>query len=127
MSRPSDLVQGTLDLLLLKILALEPLHGWAVSQRLKQVSGDVLQVRIAGGSPTAVYCLERTENGNQLYRSLDQGAGWTNITANLPPPTLVEVSPGEPATVYAGTDSAGLFTRTFLARTESPRTVPFRR
>ena len=44
MSRPSDLVQGTLDLLLLKILALEPLHGWAISLRLKQVSGDVLQV-----------------------------------------------------------------------------------
>src|SRR5206468_12603324 len=43
-SRPSDLVQGTLDLLLLKILALEPLHGWAVSQRLTQISGDVLQV-----------------------------------------------------------------------------------
>lgn len=44
MSRPSDVVQGTLDLLLLKILALEPLNGWAISQRLKQVSGDVLQV-----------------------------------------------------------------------------------
>ncbi|HMG37439.1 MAG TPA: PadR family transcriptional regulator [Blastocatellia bacterium] len=44
MSRPMDLVQGTLDLLILKILALEPLHGWAISQRLKQVSGDVLQV-----------------------------------------------------------------------------------
>src|SRR3954453_15898590 len=44
MSRPSDLVQGTLDLLLLKILALEPLHGWAVAQRLKQVSGNILQV-----------------------------------------------------------------------------------
>lgn len=44
MSKPSDLVQGTLDLLLLKILALEPMHGWAISQRLKQVSGDVLQV-----------------------------------------------------------------------------------
>src|SRR5512133_526533 len=44
MSKPSDLVQGTLDLLLLKILALEPLHGWAVSQRLRQVSGDMLQV-----------------------------------------------------------------------------------
>ena len=44
MSKPSDLVQGTLDLLILKILALEPLHGWAVSQRLKQVSGDILQV-----------------------------------------------------------------------------------
>ena len=44
MSRPADLVQGTLDLLLLKILALGPQHGWAISQRLKQVSGDVLQV-----------------------------------------------------------------------------------
>ena len=44
MSKPSDLFQGTLDLLVLKILALEPLHGWALSQRLKQVSGDVLQV-----------------------------------------------------------------------------------
>jgi PadR family transcriptional regulator PadR len=43
-SRPSDLVQGTLDLLLLKILALEPLNGWAIGHRLKQVSGDVLQV-----------------------------------------------------------------------------------
>src|ERR671924_2356834 len=44
MSKPSDLVQGTLDLLLLKILALEPLNGWAIGQRLRQVSGDVLQV-----------------------------------------------------------------------------------
>ena len=44
MSKPSDLVQGTLDLLLLKVLALGPLHGIAVGQRLKQVSGDVLQV-----------------------------------------------------------------------------------
>ena len=44
MSRPPDLVQGTLDLLILKILALEPLHGWAISQRLTQISGEVLQV-----------------------------------------------------------------------------------
>jgi transcriptional regulator len=44
MSKPSDLVQGTLDLLLLKILALEPLHGWAISQRLRSISNDVLQV-----------------------------------------------------------------------------------
>ena len=44
MSRPTDLVQGTLDLLLLKILALEPMNGWAISLRLKQVSGDILQV-----------------------------------------------------------------------------------
>ena len=44
MSKPADLVQGTLDLLLLKILALEPLHGWAISLRLKSLSSDVLQV-----------------------------------------------------------------------------------
>ena len=44
MSKPSDLVQGTLDMLLLKILALQPLNGFSISQRLKQVSGDVLQV-----------------------------------------------------------------------------------
>jgi transcriptional regulator len=44
MSKPTDLVQGTLDLLILKILALEPLNGWAIGQRLKQVSDDVLQV-----------------------------------------------------------------------------------
>ncbi|MGC1108172.1 MAG: PadR family transcriptional regulator [Candidatus Acidiferrales bacterium] len=44
MSRPSDLVQGTLDMLLLKILSLEPMNGYAVSQRLKQISSDALQV-----------------------------------------------------------------------------------
>src|SRR3954451_21964495 len=58
MSRPSDLVQGTLDLLLLKILALEPLHGWAISLRLKQVSGDVLQVSDGSLYPA----LHRLEN-----------------------------------------------------------------
>jgi transcriptional regulator len=44
LSKPTDLVQGTLDLLVLKMLALEPMHGWAISQRLKQASGEVLQV-----------------------------------------------------------------------------------
>jgi transcriptional regulator len=44
MSKPTDLVQGTLELLLLKIIALEPQHGWAISRRLKQVSRDDLQV-----------------------------------------------------------------------------------
>ena len=44
MSKPNDLVLGTLDLLVLKILALEPLHGWAVGLRLRSISGDVLQV-----------------------------------------------------------------------------------
>ena len=44
MSKPNDLVLGTLDLLLLKILALEPLHGWAIGLRLRSISGEVLQV-----------------------------------------------------------------------------------
>ena len=44
MSRPTDLVQGTLDLLILKTLTLEPQHGWAIAQRIKQLSNDVLQV-----------------------------------------------------------------------------------
>jgi PadR family transcriptional regulator, regulatory protein PadR len=44
MSRPSDLVQGTLDLLILKTVALEPRHGWAIAKRIRQISGDVLQV-----------------------------------------------------------------------------------
>jgi PadR family transcriptional regulator, regulatory protein PadR len=44
LSKPTDLVQGTLDLLILKIVALEPMHGWAIAQRIKQMSSDVLQV-----------------------------------------------------------------------------------
>jgi PadR family transcriptional regulator PadR len=44
MSRPPDLVQGTLDGLILSLLALEPLHGLAISQRLRARSADVLQV-----------------------------------------------------------------------------------
>jgi PadR family transcriptional regulator len=44
MSRPSDLVQGTLDLLILKTLAIEPRHGWGIAKRIHQISGDVLQV-----------------------------------------------------------------------------------
>jgi PadR family transcriptional regulator PadR len=43
-SKPSDLVQGTLDMLILKILALQPLNGWDIGQRLKQISSDVLGV-----------------------------------------------------------------------------------
>src|SRR5450631_217138 len=44
MSRPTDLIQGTLDLLILKILGLKPMHGWAIGERMKQMSKDVLQV-----------------------------------------------------------------------------------
>ena len=39
-SKPSDLVQGTLDMLILKIVALEPMNGWSIGQRLKQISSD---------------------------------------------------------------------------------------
>jgi PadR family transcriptional regulator PadR len=48
MSKPPDLLQGTLDLLLLKILALEPMNGHAISRRLQQVSGD--ELRVSDGS-----------------------------------------------------------------------------
>jgi transcriptional regulator len=44
MSKPTDLVQGTLDMLILKIVALEPMHGWAIAQRIRQMSSEVLQV-----------------------------------------------------------------------------------
>ncbi|HEX4811041.1 MAG TPA: PadR family transcriptional regulator [Bryobacteraceae bacterium] len=44
MSKPNDLLQGTLNLLILRMLALEPMHGWALAQRLKQMSHSVLQV-----------------------------------------------------------------------------------
>ena len=43
--KPTDLVQGTLDLLILKILSLEPMNGWAIAKRIVQVSQDVLQVQ----------------------------------------------------------------------------------
>ena len=62
MSKPTDLVQGTLDLLLLKIVALEPLHGWAIAQRLKQSSGDVLQVS-EGSLYPALHKLQRRKIG----------------------------------------------------------------
>jgi PadR family transcriptional regulator len=59
MSRPNDLVQGTLDLLILKILALEPMHGWAIGERMKQMSKDVLRVG-PGSLYPALHKLEQT-------------------------------------------------------------------
>jgi transcriptional regulator len=44
MSKPTDLVQGTLDLLILRVLTLEPMHGWAIAQRIRQMSQDQLKV-----------------------------------------------------------------------------------
>ena len=45
MGKPSDLVQGTLDLLILKTISLEPKHGWAIAKRIQQISNEVLQVQ----------------------------------------------------------------------------------
>jgi transcriptional regulator len=44
-ARQIDLLQGTLDLLILRTVALEPMHGWGIAQRIQQVSRDVLQVQ----------------------------------------------------------------------------------
>ena len=59
MSKPTDLVQGTLDLLILKTLALEPMHGWGIAQRIRQVSGDVLHVN-QGALYPALHRLEQS-------------------------------------------------------------------
>ena len=53
-----ELPQGTLDLLILRTLALEPLHGWAVSERIQQISGDLLRVQ-QGSLYPALHHLER--------------------------------------------------------------------
>jgi PadR family transcriptional regulator len=102
MSKPSDLVQGTLDLLLLKILALEPLNGFAVSQRLKQISGDVLQVSDGSLYPalhkleqegwiTAEWKLSENNRRAKFYsltrlgrRQLEKEAGkWNRLSAAI--------------------------------------------
>ncbi|MBZ5496412.1 MAG: PadR family transcriptional regulator [Acidobacteriia bacterium] len=59
MSKPTDLVQGTLDLLILKTIALEPMHGWGIAQRIRQVSRDVLQVN-QGALYPALHRLEQS-------------------------------------------------------------------
>ena len=58
MPKPTDLVQGTLDLLILKTTALEPMHGWAIAQRIRRVSRDVLQVN-QGALYPALHRLEQ--------------------------------------------------------------------
>ena len=58
MSAPAELLQGTLDLLILKTLALEPMHGGGIAQRIQQVSRDILQIQ-QGSLYPALYRLER--------------------------------------------------------------------
>ena len=74
MGKPNDLVQGTLDLLILKTISLEPKHGWAIAKRIQQISKEVLQVQ-QGSLYPALYRLEQqgwikakwaeSENGRQ--------------------------------------------------------------
>src|SRR6266566_2117002 len=58
MGKPSDLVQGTLDLLILKTILLEPMHGWAIAKRIQQISNEVLQVQ-QGSLYPALHRLEQ--------------------------------------------------------------------
>jgi PadR family transcriptional regulator, regulatory protein PadR len=57
-SKPTDLVQGTLDLLILKTVALQAMHGWAIAQRIRQISNEVLQVQ-QGSLYPALHRLEQ--------------------------------------------------------------------
>ena len=66
MAKPTDLVHGTLDLLILKTLALQPMHGWGIAQRIRQVSKEVLQVIKAHFIPRCIVSSNRagfTQNG----------------------------------------------------------------
>jgi PadR family transcriptional regulator len=68
MGKPTDLLQGTLDLLILKTLALEPMHGWGITLRIQQISGDVLQVQ-----PGSLYpALHRLEHQGWIAAAWDQ-------------------------------------------------------
>ena len=60
MGKPIDLLQGTLDLLILRTLALEPMHGWGIAQRIQQISQDSLQVQ-QGSLYPALHRLEQQE------------------------------------------------------------------
>jgi transcriptional regulator len=102
MSKPADLVQGTLDMLILKILALEPMNGWAISQRLKQISSEVLGVSDGSLYPalqklekrgwiTARWTLSENKRRARFYsltrlgrRQLEQeAANWSRVSAAI--------------------------------------------
>lgn len=102
MARPTDLVQGTLDLLILRTISLEPKHGWAIAKRIQQVSQDTLQVQ-QGSLYPALHRLEQqawikaewktTETGRMAkFYSLTNGGrkqlekeleSWTRLSAAI--------------------------------------------
>ncbi|HEY6446537.1 MAG TPA: PadR family transcriptional regulator [Acidobacteriaceae bacterium] len=102
MGKPNDLVQGTLDLLILRTLAPEPMHGWAIAKRIQQISREVLQVQ-QGSLYPALHRLEQqgwirakwaeSETGRQAkFYSLTAGgrkqleqesANWSRLSAAI--------------------------------------------
>ena len=72
MARPTDLVQGTLDLLILKTISLEPKHGWAIAKRIQQVSLEALQVQ-QGSLYPALHRLEQQGWITSEWRSTETG------------------------------------------------------
>ena len=77
MTKPTDLVQGTLDLLIMRTVATEQLHGWAIAQRIQLLSKDVLQVN-QGSLYPALQRLER-----QGWITADWGVSETNRRARF--------------------------------------------
>ena len=77
MGKPTELVQGTVDLLILKTISLEPLHGWAIAQRIRQLSNDILQVQ-QGSLYPALQRLER-----QGWITAEWGASENNRRARF--------------------------------------------
>jgi PadR family transcriptional regulator, regulatory protein PadR len=77
MGKPTDLVQGTVDLLIMKTIALEPLHGWAIAQRIRQLSEDILQVQQGSLYPA----LQRLEK--QGWITAEWGASENNRRARF--------------------------------------------
>jgi len=72
MSKPSDLIQGTLDLLILKTLSLEPKHGWAIAKRIEQVSNEALQIT-QGALYPALHRLEHQGWVRARWRTTETG------------------------------------------------------
>ena len=77
MSEQTDLIQGTLDLLIMRTIALEPMHGWAIAQRIQQISDDLLCVR-QGSLYPALHRLE-----HQGWITADWGASENNRRARF--------------------------------------------
>jgi PadR family transcriptional regulator, regulatory protein PadR len=72
MSKPADLIQGTLDLLILKTLSLEPKHGWAIAKRIEQVSNEALQIT-QGALYPALHRLEHQGWIRARWRTTETG------------------------------------------------------